>query len=42
MDKKPDLLDALIEGPNADKIKVEWFDVKAKEEIPTCLGTKST
>ena len=34
MDKKPDLLDAFIYGPNADEIKVEWFDIKNKEEIP--------
>ena len=26
MDKKPDLLDAFIYGPNADKIKVECKD----------------
>lgn len=34
MDRKPDLLDAFIYGPNADEIKVEWFDIKNKEDIP--------
>ena len=34
MNKKPDLLDTFVYGPDADKIKVEWFDIKNKEEIP--------
>ena len=32
MNKKPDLLDTFVYGPDADKIKVEWFDIKNKEE----------